>query len=143
MAGLCEGANEPPDSLKAISKYKQTTTTVHTTIHVQWPARSPDLSPLDFFLWGTIKDNVYQNILTTPDDMQQRIRQTYVSIQPKTCRAVIRSFGERLRMCFNKEKKELVGSLAEKKLPTEGCNGRSGEREKNLGQKKISDDRRL
>ncbi|KAJ4437084.1 hypothetical protein ANN_17219 [Periplaneta americana] len=40
------------------------------------------------------------------------------------------------------EEKELFGSLAEKKLPTEGCNGRNGKREKNSGQKKISDDRR-
>ncbi|KAJ4441788.1 hypothetical protein ANN_11646 [Periplaneta americana] len=34
------------------------TTTVDATIHVQWSARSPDLSPLDFFLWGTVKDSV-------------------------------------------------------------------------------------
>ncbi|KAJ4432499.1 hypothetical protein ANN_21119 [Periplaneta americana] len=52
-------------------------------------------------LRGIVKDSVYQNILTTPDDMQQRIRQACVSIQPATCRAVIRSFGERLRMCIN------------------------------------------
>ncbi|KAJ4439942.1 hypothetical protein ANN_08073 [Periplaneta americana] len=38
------------------------------------------------------------------------------------------------------EKKELVGSLAEKKLRTEGCTGSNGEREKSSGQKKISDD---
>ncbi|KAJ4445332.1 hypothetical protein ANN_07137 [Periplaneta americana] len=40
------------------------------------------------------------------------------------------------------EKKELVGSLAEKKLAAEGCTGRNGEREKSSGQKKISGDRR-
>ncbi|KAJ4438920.1 hypothetical protein ANN_14874 [Periplaneta americana] len=37
------------------------------------------------------------------------------------------------------EKKKLVGSLAEEKLPTEGCTGRNGERENILGQKKLSD----
>jgi hypothetical protein len=26
---------------------------------VEWPARSPDLSPCDFFLWGRLKDLVY------------------------------------------------------------------------------------
>ncbi|KAJ4447988.1 hypothetical protein ANN_09998 [Periplaneta americana] len=31
------------------------------------------------------------------------------------------------------EKKELIGSLAEKKLPTEGCTGRNGDREKSSG----------
>ncbi|UYV67373.1 hypothetical protein LAZ67_5000388 [Cordylochernes scorpioides] len=25
-----------------------------------YPARSPDLTPLDFFLWGTVKDGVYK-----------------------------------------------------------------------------------
>ncbi|KAJ4430020.1 hypothetical protein ANN_22228 [Periplaneta americana] len=40
------------------------------------------------------------------------------------------------------EEKELIGSLAEKKLATEGCTGRNGEREKSSGEKKISDDRR-
>ncbi|KAJ4436324.1 hypothetical protein ANN_18955 [Periplaneta americana] len=77
-------------------KGKATTTVV--TIHVQWPERSLDLSPLYFFLWRTVKDSVYQNSLTTPDDMQQRIQQACVSIQPATCRAVIQSFGERLRI---------------------------------------------
>ncbi|KAJ4439538.1 hypothetical protein ANN_07662 [Periplaneta americana] len=40
------------------------------------------------------------------------------------------------------EKKKLVGSLDEKKLPTEGCTERNDEREKSSGQKNISDDRR-
>lgn len=26
---------------------------------ILWPPRSPDLSPLDFFLWGYVKDTVY------------------------------------------------------------------------------------
>jgi hypothetical protein len=26
-----------------------------------WPARSPDLNPCDFYLWGNLKDKVYSN----------------------------------------------------------------------------------
>ncbi|CAF3393782.1 unnamed protein product [Rotaria socialis] len=26
---------------------------------IEWPARSPDLTPTDFFLWSVIKDRVY------------------------------------------------------------------------------------
>jgi hypothetical protein len=26
---------------------------------VEWPPRSPDLTPMDFVLWGFVKDNVY------------------------------------------------------------------------------------
>jgi hypothetical protein len=27
---------------------------------ISWPSRSPDISPLDFFLWGYVKDIVYK-----------------------------------------------------------------------------------
>ncbi|KZC09613.1 hypothetical protein WN55_01050, partial [Dufourea novaeangliae] len=30
------------------------------------PAPSPDLTPLDFFLWGILKDKVYKGVPTTP-----------------------------------------------------------------------------
>jgi len=26
---------------------------------INWPARSPDLTPLDFFLWSTVKHYIY------------------------------------------------------------------------------------
>ncbi|KAJ4435483.1 hypothetical protein ANN_18099 [Periplaneta americana] len=42
----------------------------------------------------------------------------------------------------DQEEKELAGSLAEKKLNSEGCTGRNSKREESSGQKKISDDRR-
>ena len=43
---------------------------------VEWPPRSPDLTPLDFFLWGYLKSKVYQ----TPrgeslNELEMRIRQ--------------------------------------------------------------------
>lgn len=36
---------------------------------VNWPARSPDLTSPDFFLWGYLKDKVYKQIPTTREDM--------------------------------------------------------------------------
>ena len=27
---------------------------------IRWAPRSPDLTPLEFFLWGTVKNNVYR-----------------------------------------------------------------------------------
>jgi hypothetical protein len=26
-----------------------------------WPPRSPDFNPWDFYLWGTLKDEMYMN----------------------------------------------------------------------------------
>jgi hypothetical protein len=37
--------------------------------HVSWPARSPDLNSLDFFLWGHLKESVYRDLLTDMEDM--------------------------------------------------------------------------
>lgn len=41
---------------------------------VLWPPRSPDLNPLDFFLWGYVKDAVYSEAPTTRLNMMERIR---------------------------------------------------------------------
>ncbi|KAJ4429026.1 hypothetical protein ANN_26022 [Periplaneta americana] len=46
------------------------------------------------------------------------------------------------RHANSEEKKELAESVAETKLPTEGCNERHGEREKSSGQKNIVMERR-
>lgn len=35
---------------------------IRTNENVSWPPRSPDLTPLDFFLWGTLKD-VYMRLV--------------------------------------------------------------------------------
>lgn len=41
----------------------------------KWPARSPDLSPLDFFLWGYFKDKVYSdNAPHNIEELKRRIR---------------------------------------------------------------------
>lgn len=39
-----------------------------------WPARSPDLTPLDFFLWGTLKDKVYSTPVNSREELLLRIR---------------------------------------------------------------------
>lgn len=42
---------------------------------VGWPARSPDLTPLDYFLWGTMKQKVYRTTVNTKAELQNRILQ--------------------------------------------------------------------
>ena len=38
-----------------------------------WPARSPDLTPLDFFLWGYVKERVFDRECDSADEMRGRI----------------------------------------------------------------------
>lgn len=40
---------------------------------VAWPPRSPDLNPLDFFLWGYLKNEVYQTEVDNIDVLRERI----------------------------------------------------------------------
>ena len=41
---------------------------------VNWPPRSCDLTPLDFFLWGYLKSKVYANKPTTVQQLKDEIR---------------------------------------------------------------------
>lgn len=38
--------------------------------HVNWPTRSHDLTPLDYFLWEYVKPLIYANELQTVDDLE-------------------------------------------------------------------------
>ena len=44
---------------------------------VAWPRRSPDLTSLDYLLWGFITERVMVVAPTTLDDMKERIRRAY------------------------------------------------------------------
>lgn len=66
----------------------------------EWPPRSPDLTPLDFFLWGFIKEKVYATEPTTIEDMQERIREAFRSITPQILRNVQNDFRRRVRVCI-------------------------------------------
>ena len=38
-----------------------------------WPPRSPDLTPLNFYAWGYMKDNVYQEKIQSREHLLHRI----------------------------------------------------------------------
>ncbi|XP_057657376.1 uncharacterized protein LOC130894512 [Diorhabda carinulata] len=40
---------------------------------VEWPPRSPDLTPLDFAVWGILKDRVFKNALPDVETMKNII----------------------------------------------------------------------
>ena len=40
---------------------------------IPWPPRNPDFSPLDFFLWGYIKNIVYAEMIRNIQHLQERI----------------------------------------------------------------------
>lgn len=67
---------------------------------VAWPARSPDLTCLDFYLWGKLKNICYERPPTTADDMRQRIIAACNQISTQELEAVEVSFSNRLHKCL-------------------------------------------
>lgn len=47
---------------------------LHPIREQRWPPRSPDLTPLDFFLWGYVKDRVFNRECESADVMRDRIQ---------------------------------------------------------------------
>jgi len=45
-----------------------------------WPPRSPDISPLDFFLWGYVKDKVFSTPVTDIKNLKARITDAFATI---------------------------------------------------------------
>ncbi|KAJ4426761.1 hypothetical protein ANN_26560, partial [Periplaneta americana] len=48
-----------------------------------WPPRSPDLTPLDFFFWGYIKDIVYKTVVADLEDLRRRIVAACATVTPE------------------------------------------------------------
>ncbi|GFT31814.1 hypothetical protein TNCV_2035471 [Trichonephila clavipes] len=50
---------------------------------VNWPPRSCDLTPLDYFLWGYVKSLVYADKPQTLDHLEDNIRRVTADIRPQ------------------------------------------------------------
>lgn len=67
---------------------------------VRWPPRSPDLSPLDFFFWGHIKNLLYRR---TNNNMQE-LTQNFIDCLNSTSRIhiynAVHSVAKRCNTCI-------------------------------------------
>lgn len=61
-----------------------------------WPPHSPDLSPLDFFLWGYLKDRVYNPAPKTTEELKAAIQHHMREIPLDMCQSVIANFKKRI-----------------------------------------------
>ena len=58
----------------------------------EWSSHSPDLNPPDFYLWGFLKDHVYQNNPQTIAELKVAITQQIHGITREECVRVINNF---------------------------------------------------
>lgn len=71
---------------------------------VQWPPRSPDLSPLDFFLWGCMKDHIYKTVPANIEELRVRIITTLRShVRRRHVLRAVQNVNKRIRLCVQVE----------------------------------------
>lgn len=72
---------------------------------IEWPPRSPDLTPMDFFVWGVVKDDVYGRKPSTVREMKLYITDSFNRINENKdlCSNVCRGVKCRLEECAANE----------------------------------------
>lgn len=63
---------------------------------VIWPPRSCDLTPLDYYLWGAVKDKCYADKPATIDALKNNIRIAIDDIMPHTIENVLKNWTDRM-----------------------------------------------
>ena len=94
----------PPHNTRAVSEWLNETLPFHWIGRngpIRWPPRSPDLTPLDFFLWGYIKKRVYLPKATNLDELKLSITRVCQQIPKEMLRAVQRNQVKRINACFD------------------------------------------
>ena len=69
---------------------------------IEWPARSPDLTPCDFFLWGYLKNKVYGQRVRDIQHLKERITHfvNELNTDKELLRRVCRSVAVRIEDCI-------------------------------------------
>ena len=78
---------------------------------VRWPPRSPDLTPLDFFLWGYLKDKINCQSFSSLEDLKSKIGEEMSKIGPETLENVQASFMTRVEACISAEGRQFEHTL--------------------------------
>lgn len=71
----------------------------------EWPPRSPDMTPCDYFLWGHVKNQVYSTVPTDLLDLRARIILVFEELKdnPNLIRKVMTSMRKRAQCCIERD----------------------------------------
>lgn len=67
---------------------------------VNWPPRSPDITPLDFFLWGFLKDQVYSKENNNMEELRRNTASAFEKIKPVHVINALRAIEKRCQLCI-------------------------------------------
>jgi len=66
-----------------------------------WPPRSPDLTPADYFLWGYLKERVYQNKPRTTDALKANITEEIQAVTAGVLARTFQNMAHRVQSCLD------------------------------------------
>jgi hypothetical protein len=66
---------------------------------VAWPPRPPDLNPLDFFLWGNVKNILHQVRINDLQHLKAPIREAVATVTPNMLQTTWNEGEYRLDIC--------------------------------------------
>ncbi|GBM52050.1 hypothetical protein AVEN_23285-1 [Araneus ventricosus] len=93
----------PPHKVSSVQQYIRDTFQQQVIGYsgcLEWPPRSPGLNPLDFFLWGYMKQRVYATTPPTFQELRNRITDACASVSPAMLYNVQREVQSRVQMCI-------------------------------------------
>lgn len=67
---------------------------------VEWPARSPDLTPMDYAVWGIVKEKVFAVKSQDLAQLRERIIIAFNEISQELCQSICRSIPHRIQQCI-------------------------------------------
>lgn len=94
----------PPHNARSVSEYLSEMfpgKVISNNGDIRWPARSPDLSPLDYYLWGTMKDTIYKVVPTDIHELWRKIITTLrTKIRRRDVARSIQNLKRRIELCL-------------------------------------------
>jgi len=77
----------------------------------EWPPRSPDLTPCDFYLWGHLKNQVYKTPPASLQILQERIENALMEIKdnPHVIRKAVLAVRHRANRCVERNGEHVEG----------------------------------
>ena len=91
----CYTANTTIDLLRTIFENR----IINRNVDVNQPPRSCDLTPLDYFLWRTVKDKCYANQPETIQELKHEIKVAIDEIRAHTVENVLKNWVDRMGYC--------------------------------------------
>ena len=78
---------------------------------MEWPLRSPDLTPCDFF-WGHVKEIANKSHPQTLNELEDSICTAFCGIDERLCRKVCSEAVEkRIRLCVEEDGEHIENKL--------------------------------